>query len=104
MWALIEIAVVVFAVARLTRLVTEDKITDPLRTAVAVRLPAGSMWTYLLYCRWCVSIWVAVPAAAVWWSVSAVPRWSGRWWLDVPVAALALSYATGLLVRAEPEA
>jgi hypothetical protein len=101
---LIEVAVVLFAVARVTRLICEDKVTEQLRAAAAVRLPAGSMLTYLLYCRWCVSVWVAVLAAAVWCAVSALPRWSGHWWIDVPAAALALSYATGLLVRAEPEA
>jgi hypothetical protein len=104
MTGLIQVGVLVFAVARLTRLVCTDKITEPLRTAAAVRLPAGSQLTYLLYCRWCVSVWVAMPAAAIWYAVSALPRWSGRWWIDVPAAALALSYATGLLVRAEPEA
>ncbi|MFI5495584.1 hypothetical protein [Actinoplanes sp. NPDC051859] len=99
-----EVAIVVLAVARLTRLVCADKITEPVRASVVRRLPAGSMWAYLLYCRWCVSVWVAAPAAATWWTASSAPRWSGHWWLDVPTAALALSYATGLLVRAEPEA
>ncbi|MEV4705450.1 hypothetical protein [Actinoplanes sp. NPDC049316] len=100
----IEMAIVLLAVARLTRLICADKITDPFRTAAAQRLKPGSMWTYLLYCRWCVSVWIAVPAAAIWWAASPASRWSGHWWLDIPTTALALSYATGLLVRAEPEA
>lgn len=100
---LIEIVVVLFAVARLTRLVTADEITRKAREGIVKRLPEGSPLAYLLFCRWCLSVWVAVPAAAGWWALSYVPRWTGLWWVDVPTIALALSHATGLLVRAEPE-
>ena len=91
------------AVARLTRLVTTDELTRPVRQALVRRLPDRSPWAYLLVCRWCLSMWVAAPAAVAWWVLSAGPRWSGHWWADIPSVALALSYATGLLVRAEPE-
>ncbi|SCL70428.1 hypothetical protein GA0070606_5396 [Micromonospora citrea] len=99
---LIEIVVVLFVVARVTRLVTADEITRRPREAIVRRLPEGSPCAYLLFCRWCLSVWIAAPAAAAWWHLSDVPRWSGYWWVDVPTVALALSYATGLLVRAEP--
>lgn len=99
---LIEIVVVLFAVARLTRLIVADEITRRPRVAIVKRLPDGSPFAYLLFCRWCLSMWIAAPAAAVWWHLSEVSRWSGLWWVDVPTVALALSYATGLLVRAEP--
>jgi len=101
--AMIEIVVVLFVVARLTRLVAADEITRRVREAAVRRLPDGSSFAYLLFCRWCLSVWVAFPAAAAWWALSAVPRWSGHWWVDVPAVALTLSHATGLLVRAEPE-
>lgn len=100
---LIEIAVVLLAVARLTRLVSADEITRKVREAVVRRLPEDSPFAYLLFCRWCLSVWMATPAAAGWWLLSSLPRWSGHWWVDVPAVALALSHATGLLVRAEPE-
>lgn len=100
---LIEIAVVLLTVARVTRLVTADQITARVRSTIVRRLPEGSELAYLLFCRWCLSVWVAVPATGAWWALSAVPRWSGHWWVDVPTVALALSHATGLLVRAEPE-
>lgn len=99
----LEVAVVLFAVARITRLITADEITRTARQAAVRALPAGSPIAYLLLCRWCMSIWVALPAAALWRAASDMPAWSGRWWIDVPAVALALSYATGLLVRAEPE-
>ncbi|PZF98329.1 hypothetical protein C1I93_09155 [Micromonospora endophytica] len=100
---LIEIAVVLLFVARATRLVVVDEITRAPREAVVRRLPEGSPLAYLLFCRWCLSVWIAVPGAAVWWLLSDVPRWSGLWWADVPTVGLALSHTTGLLVRAEPE-
>lgn len=101
---LVELTVVVFTVARLTRLITTDEISKGVRQAAARRLQPDSPVAYLLFCRWCMSVWVAAPAAALWCHLSALPCWSGWWWIDAPTAALALSYATGLLVRAEPEA
>ncbi|WP_262285933.1 DUF1360 domain-containing protein [Micromonospora sp. MA102] len=103
MMRLIEIVVALFVVARVTRLVTADEITRRPREAIVRRLRDGSPLAYLLFCRWCLSVWIAAPAAAGWWHLSDLPRWSGHWWVDVPTVALALSYATGLLVRAEPE-
>ncbi|TDB79622.1 hypothetical protein [Micromonospora sp. KC721] len=103
MTGLIEIAVVLLFVARVARLIVADEITRRPREAIVRRLPEGNAFAYLLFCRWCLSVWVAAPVAAGWWHLSDVPRWTGLWWVDVPTAALALSHATGLLVRAEPE-
>ncbi|HEY0699695.1 MAG TPA: hypothetical protein VGD43_18005 [Micromonospora sp.] len=100
---MIEIAVVLLFVARVTRLVVADEITRRPRETVVRWLPEASLLAYLLFCRWCLSVWIAMPAAAAWWVLSDVPRWSGLWWADVPTVALALSHATGLLVRAEPK-
>lgn len=99
----IEIVVMLLVVARVTRLIVADEITRRPREAVVRQLPKGSPLAYLLFCRWCLSVWIATPVAAGWWHLSEVSRWSGLWWVDVPTVALALSYATGLLVRAEPE-
>jgi hypothetical protein len=99
---MIEVAVVVLAVARVTRLVCTDKLTERLRMAAVLRLSEGSLLAYLLFCRWCMSVWVGLVAAAGWWELSATPRWSGHWWVDVLTVGLALSYVTGLLVRVEP--
>ncbi|MGI5151356.1 hypothetical protein ACQEVC_34170 [Plantactinospora sp. CA-294935] len=103
MASLIEIVVVLLAVARLTRLVTADQVTRRAREVIVRRLRDGSPLAYLAFCRWCLSVWIAFPAAAGWWALSVVPRWSGHWWVDVASVALALSHGTGLLVRAEPE-
>lgn len=46
--------------ARLSRIVTEDRISDPIR-AWAVRAwgERGAV-TYLLHCRWCSGIWTSL--------------------------------------------
>jgi hypothetical protein len=62
------------ALCRLTRLVTGDQITEPLRDRVEARwqrqVRRGKWWAehfdygYLITCPWCASIWLA-PLAAV---------------------------------------
>lgn len=52
----LHLAVGGLAVARLTRLVTDDTITEPLRQRVAGRWPQAETF---LRCPWCVSIWLA---------------------------------------------
>lgn len=93
--------------ARLTRVITDDRIGLPLRMAVDRRWPAPpdavaglSVWAYLVNCRWCMSLWVAVPAAVA----VAVLLVDG--WTVLALAgalACAYSYLTGLLVALEPE-
>jgi hypothetical protein len=105
------------ATYRLTRLVTEDVVSEPVREAVIRAIyrhrdgPSNNTspftWSdlaltdvdppplaYLLVCRWCASWWVAVLV------VCARRLTPGLW---APVAdALALSGVTGLLSLTEP--
>jgi hypothetical protein len=88
------------ACARLTRLITTDQITQPLRAAVVRRAGPASPWAYLIHCRWCTSMWVAPPVAAVvtWYTLG------GSLWQQVAWFGLlwfAYSYGTGLLAGAE---
>jgi len=53
------------AVARVTRLLTVDAITDFVREWVYSRFGRDSKMGYFAVCPWCVSMWVAFPAAAV---------------------------------------
>lgn len=48
------------AVYRLTKLITDDKITEDLRNLIFDKLPKGHMLRYLITCGWCVSIWAAL--------------------------------------------
>ena len=60
----------VLAVSRLTRLVTTDRVSEPLRDRVAAR-PELGMVSDGLECDWCVSVWWAF-------GVGVVRRF--RWW------------------------
>lgn len=88
------------ATARVTRLLAADRIFQPLRTAAARWSGEDGMLGYLVHCRWCVSIWIAIPAA---WLVSLLLV--DGWTVVGLTAALALAYShlTGLLVALEPE-
>lgn len=80
------------AVHRLTRLVTEDELTAPLRNAAAGRNPEGRL-AYLVRCPWCAS-----PYVAAGWALLAVTAPT----IAAPVGAvLAWSSVTGLLASME---
>ena len=100
------------AVARVTRLVTADRITQAPRDWLTLHLwhrvtgdwnaahqakadPKAEppLSVYLLTCPWCVSIYVAAVATPV------AYLWGERPWLFVPALALAFSHITGLLAK-----
>lgn len=83
LWLLVD----ALAVYRLSRLVTQDTITERPRTWITDRYETGV--GTLVQCAWCISVWIAAPvlAATVW-----IPAaWS---WL---AALLALSAVAGYL-------
>lgn len=101
------------AVARVTRLVNVDRITEAPRDWLLARLwlrAAGGdpefartwrldedadkpLLVYLVTCPWCVSIYVAAVAAPI------AYLWGDTPWLFVPALALAFSQVTGLLAQ-----
>lgn len=105
------------ATARITRLVTTDKLTLPPRRAVvrwAFRRRYGAApgegldeelaaaaadnppaLAYLVNCPWCVSVYVGAVVAPLAWF------WGTSPWLAVPALALAFSYVTGFLASKE---
>lgn len=87
------LAITALAVARVTRLVTDDYLLNTPRAALIRRLGATSKGAYLVTCPWCVSIYAAAAAAPT-------AYWHGDspWYL-IPATALALSQATGLLAQ-----
>jgi hypothetical protein len=93
----VTLAVGALAVHRLTRLITEDTLTGPLRVRVARRggsTAAGpSTAEAFIHCPWCVSVWVAAGWAALTVVAPAVAAPAG--------AALAWSSAAGLLSSLE---
>ena len=81
--------------ARITRLLTTDQVSYPIRQRIVVRLGPDHWFSYLVTCSWCLGLWVAagVAAGAYFWAEQ-------RWWLAVGLAASASS-VTGLLSRLE---
>lgn len=57
----LTLIVAVFAVARLARLIAEDKITVRFRQWVVKRNGVNGFWTQLVHCApWCMSMWFAL--------------------------------------------
>ena len=78
---------VALAVARFTLMVTSDRIMLSFRRWMVNKFGEESLWAYFAHCSRCVSVWVALPAAIVWGTLT-LPLY--RWWLIAP-AWLALS-------------
>ena len=88
-------AVYLLAFARLVVLLTADMITARPRDAfvTALKERGHNMLAYLFLCPWCISIWLAVPAAPIIYAYGDSP------WLFVPALVLALSATAGALAR-----
>lgn len=61
----VSLIVGVLAVARVTRLLVEDKLAVGYRQWVVKKWGAQSLAAYLAHCVWCTSIWVAIPVMPV---------------------------------------
>lgn len=85
------------AVARLTRLITRDRITRAPREWLLRRLDAESLTAWLIVCDWCASFYVGLGAGAV---GTLVGWWTWAW--IVPLG-LAFSYVAGWLASMEDE-
>jgi len=88
-------SIYLLAFARLILLITSDVITRKPRQRVIDALEERNheMIAYLVTCPWCVSIWLAIPAAPI------IYAYGHHWWLFVPALVLALSAAAGALAR-----
>jgi hypothetical protein len=87
-------------VARLTVLINDDYLTEPIRSWVDSRSSSGLVqhrgwdWlSYLLGCPWCVSMWVGFGASAV------VYNWHEYGVVQWALLALSASYVTGYLAE-----
>lgn len=85
------------ATARITRLITTDRITEGPRNWVIRKLDPNSLTAYLIVCDWCSSVYVGAGVAA---AGAALGWWS--WSVAIP-AALAFSYIAGYLASRESD-
>lgn len=96
-YPLLIVVLMALATARVTRLITRDRLFDAPRNAVLRALPDGHLVAYLVTCDWCVSVYTGALAAAG-------GAWTGWWpWSYAPALALAFSYVTGYLASREGE-
>lgn len=93
----VTLALVALATARLTRLVTTDTITEPLRVWVVGKLGEDSKLSYLMMCSWCMSLWVGAGVAG------SAYLFGGNRWYGFALLALSASYVTGWLAGRENE-
>jgi membrane protein required for beta-lactamase induction len=68
----VTLILLALAVTRLVRLIVDDAITQRFRLWFVNKYGDESMWTYLVHCTWCVSIWVAYPMSLLTWLVPEV--------------------------------
>lgn len=74
---------------RITRLIVEDRITEPLRNLIWKRFPPHKGLGYLITCYWCSGIYVATLLTAGYILVPSV--------MSIIVTALALAAAIGII-------
>ncbi len=107
----LQILLLCVATFRLTRLVSQDQITQPIRDRldrweaegrvdldkhrVPTRRARGAAWlNEMLSCGWCSSWWCGLFVAVAWWAAVGVP--DPLLW--VPVVALTASAFSGVVV------
>ena len=78
------------AVARVTRLITDDRVLGPVRVAAIKKLGVDHPVTYWLTCPWCVSPYVAaIGCTTAWFYGTTAP-------FVITTAALTVSYVVGV--------
>jgi hypothetical protein len=91
----LNVVLTLLAVARVTRLVNADRITEAPRNALVRRLDPDGLAAYMVFCPWCVSVYTGAGAGAAWWA------WGDTRIFTAAVLALAASHIAGILAGLE---
>lgn len=86
------------AVARITRLIVEDRLLVGVRQWAVRKWGEDSKPAYLLHCPWCMSIWVSVPVMPV--AIIFPNRWVVAA-LAIPAAAMVAGLLLDTFAREE---
>jgi hypothetical protein len=89
------VALTIGAIMRLTRLVTADYITKPIRERLAKRWGEDSKRAYLIECDYCASFYVAPVVATV------VVLWPDNRVILIGLIALTASFLAGIVAAHE---
>jgi hypothetical protein len=92
-WLLVILAL--GATARLARLLTADKLTEPIREAVYRRWGEDSMRGYFVSCDFCVSMYVAP------WVATCAVLWGDNRVIVIGLLALTASFVAGTFAAHE---
>lgn len=95
---LVAFVVLVLATARLTRLICKDDITASMRLAIDRRFGEQSFISRLIWCHWCVAVWVSLFTSSIVLGmldlsgVISTAQQAALWLLLVPANAYAASW------------
>lgn len=100
--SILTVLIMAGVTVRLTRLITEDTITGPLRAWVMRRAGGPEAWPYLwIRCPWCVGLWLAFAVTVAVWTGELLlldgPLLPLPGWLWVPGLALTNNYVAARL-------
>jgi len=87
--------VAALAAARITRLVTRDTITQPLRLWLINRAGVDTRLAELIQCDWCSGVWVSSAVIGTTWA------WGDHRWVQVCLTILAAAHVVGYLATWE---
>lgn len=96
-FTLVTLLLYALALARLTKLVNDDVITDPLRARLARRFNSTHPTVvYFVECPWCVSVWLGAATSPLIVEALNLP------WYFIVLLTLAGSQLTGLISHTYP--
>jgi len=95
---LVVFPLLALAVARVSGIITADRLTDKLRHRLARRWCGNdpeqgcdSLRAYLITCQWCCSVWIGLALAVDWYLAP------DAWWTLIGLGGLAASQITGMI-------
>lgn len=83
------------AAARITRLLTDDTITKPLRDRIINRYGTASLIVEFIHCPWCVGFWVSAAIAPL----VLEPSIAASRWFQAPALAFTMSYLVAMTAK-----
>ena len=99
---LIVLTLGILATARITRFVTMDKLSEPIRAKIIDRIGHEHLIVYGLHCYMCSSIWIAAAITPpVWFLTHASDILGITAWLGLPLAWLTTAYLASLTIQKE---
>lgn len=102
---LVAFVVLVLATARLTRLLSKDDLTVPMRLGIDKMFGPQSWISRLIWCPWCTGVWVSLGTSSM--AMQALYAWGAispkvavlSWLLLVPATAYAASWIVDFETR-----